>query len=82
MSKTILVGSREPFGLEIEVRSREPGIWACVRLWIGGEPLGSEDDPVALYALMGSLDGMLRGSRRAAPRPMSAASTAPMARDG
>lgn len=61
MSKPILVGSREHFGLEIEVRSSAPGIWACVRLWIGGEPLGREDDPVALYALMSSLDGMLRG---------------------
>jgi hypothetical protein len=63
MIKPIFVGSREYLGLEIEVRSREPGIWACVHLWIGGESLGREDDPVALYALMNSLDGVLgRGS--------------------
>jgi hypothetical protein len=61
MDEPILVGSRERFGVEIDVRSRVPGIWACVTLWIGGESLGNKDESVALYALMGALDGMLRG---------------------
>jgi hypothetical protein len=75
MAEPILVGSRECFGVEIDVYSRVPGIWACVTLWIGGEPLGNKNEPVALYALMGALDGMLRGAKEPAASELLALPT-------
>lgn len=60
----ILVGNKECFGIELKVRLRSPGVFADVSLWIGGESLGSEDDAVALHALLGTLDGLsIRASR-------------------
>ncbi len=59
MSERILVGSRAGFGVEIAVRSLVGGVWADVFWWIGGESLGREENAIALYALLGTLDGLL-----------------------
>src|SRR5687767_3168509 len=60
MNEPILIGNREQFGLDIEVTSWVPYIYACVRLWIGGESLGrEEDEPFVLWAVIDSLDGAL-----------------------
>ena len=59
MSEHIFVGSKGCFGIEVKVRFLSPGVFADVFLWIGGESLGREEDAIALYALLGTLDGLL-----------------------
>lgn len=59
MTERILVGSTACFGLELKVRFFSAGVFVDLFLWIGGESLGREDDAIALYALLGTLDGLL-----------------------
>src|SRR5690348_9229549 len=57
--RAYFVGTKACFGVELRVRFLVPGVFADVFLWIGGESLGRENDAVAIYALMGALDGLL-----------------------
>jgi hypothetical protein len=61
VKERVFVGNSCSFGVEIYVSFRvgKAGVFASVLLWIGGKSLGADDDPMALYSLLGTLDGML-----------------------
>lgn len=60
---SIFVGSNERFGVSLRVYPELWGVFAELKLWLLGEPLGRNDDPMAVYSFVCALEGMAKPGR-------------------